>query len=187
MKKKLSLALAAVLSVSMLASCSSGETEQTPVEENTTAQVVETESVQPQAQSEAPAEESIPAQSNSATVGDYYVEIKSAALSQDYEGNPAIIITYSWTNNSEDTTSALTAVSCNAFQNGVGLETAIIMSDDYDSGSSMTEVRPGTTIDIQSAFVLQDTMSVVEVEVGEWLTWDDDPPIAYMEFNLAEL
>ena len=127
-------------------------------------------------------------QSNSADLGDYHVEIKSAALAQDYEGNPALVVTYSWTNNSEDTTSAMVSVSCSAFQNGVGLESAIIMDDSvYDSDSFMTDVRPGTTIDVQSAFLLGDTTSVVEVEVGEWVTFESDPPIARMDFDPSTL
>lgn len=133
---------------------------------------------------DAPEEE----KNSAATLGDYEVEIKSASIVQDYEGNPAIVVTYSWTNNSEDTTSAITSVSCSAFQSGVGLETAIIMDNSaYDSDSFMTEVRPGTTIDVQAAFVLNDETSIVEVEIGEWITLEDDPTIAYMEFDPAVL
>ena len=143
-------------------------------------QVQETED----GEEDAPEEE----KSSAATLGDYEVEIKSASIVQDYEGNPAIVVTYSWTNNSEDTTSAITSVSCSAFQSGVGLETAIIMDDSaYDSDSFMTEVRPGTTIDVQAAFVLNDKTSIVEVEIGEWITLEDDPTIAYMEFDPTAL
>ena len=183
MKKSMMLLLVVAAILATLVACSSGEEPQAPSPEGTTPPV-ETQPVQ---ESEVPVEAETPDQSNAAALGDYYVEIKSADLSQDYEGNPAIIITYVWTNNSADTTSAMTSVSCSAFQNGVGLESAIIMSDDYVSDSFMTEVRPGTTIDVQAAFILQDTTNVVEVEVGEWLTLDDNPPIAYMEFNPAEL
>lgn len=157
-----------------LVACSNQEGENTSQGSNETGQVQNTP------EPESP--------SNIATVGDYDVEIKSAVLTDDYEGNPAIIVTYAWTNNSEETTSAMTSVSCSAFQDGVGLETAIIMDDSvFDSDSSMTEVRPGTTIDVQSAFVLSNTTSVVEVEVGEWLTIENDPPVAYMEFDPATL
>ena len=185
MKKNLIVSLSLAAAIAMLTACSAGEGEPQPTEE-TSSPLVEapTES---QEQIDVSGETPASSPSNAATVGDYYVEIKSAALSTDYEGNPAIIVTYAWTNNSEDTTSSMTSVSCSAFQNGVGLESAIIMSDDYDSDSFMTEVRPGTTIDVQAAFILQDTTNVVEVEVGEWLTLDDNPPIAYMEFNPAEL
>lgn len=126
--------------------------------------------------------------SPAADLGDYHVEIKGATLTTDYEGNLVIVITYSWTNNSDDTTSALTSVNCSAFQDGVGLESAFVLSDDvYDSGLGMTEVRPGTTIDVQSAFVLTSETSIVEVEISEWITFDNDAPIAYQEFDPATL
>lgn len=183
MKKSMMLLLVVAAILATLAACSSGEEPQAPSPEGTTPPV-ETQPVQ---ESEAPVEEETPDQSNAAALGDYYVEIKSASLAQDYKGNPAIVVTYAWTNNSDDTTSSMTAVSCSAFQDGVELETAIITDDSYDSDSFMTEVRPGTTIDIQAAFVLPNTTSIVEVEVGEWITFESDSPIAYMEFDPAAL
>lgn len=125
---------------------------------------------------------------NAAELGDYYVEIKSAKLAEDYEGKPCIVVTYAWTNNSDETTNALTSVICKAFQNGIGLENAIIADREvYDSNSFMTDVRPGTTIDVQIAFLLGDSESIVEVEIGEFLTFESNPPVAYMEFNPSEL
>lgn len=123
-----------------------------------------------------------------ADLGDYHVEIKGATLAEEFEGKPAIIVTYAWTNNSEETTSSMTSVSCSAFQDGVELETAIITGNDaYDSEAFMKDVRPGTTLDIQSAFVLSNTTSTVEIEVGEWITFEEDPPIAYLEVNPGDL
>lgn len=120
------------------------------------------------------------------TLGDYYVEIKSAALTKDYEGKPVIAITYAWTNNSDKTTSAMVAVAGKAFQDGVSLETAVVMSDDvYDPGTSMTEVRPGTTIDVQSAFVLSSETSVVEFELSELISFSDD--VVRMDFDPTAL
>ena len=82
----------------------------------------------------------------------------------------------------------MTAVYCSAFQDGIELDTALIMDDSiYDSGSFMREVRPGTTIDIQSAFVLSNTTSIVEVEVEEWITFEENPPVAHMEFDPSTL
>ena len=131
--------------------------------------------------------ESVPEEpSNSGDLGDYHVEIKEAVLAKDYEGKPAIIITYSWTNNSDDTTSALTSVAGKAFQDGVQLETAMIMdSDIYDSGASMKEVRPGTTLDVPCAYLLTSDASVVEFEVTEWIRFSDD--MVSMDFNPADL
>lgn len=102
----------------------------------------------------------------------------------DYEGNPAIVITYSWTNNSEDTTSAMVAMHEKAFQDGVGLDTAIILdSAVYDSDAGMKDVRPGTTIDVQCAFSLTNEASVVEFEISELISFSNDRVV--MNFDPA--
>ena len=44
---------------------------------------------------------------NPANLGVYAVEIKSATVTQDYHANPAVIMTYPWTNNSSETASAI--------------------------------------------------------------------------------
>lgn len=123
---------------------------------------------------------------NPAQLGDYVVEIKSATVTQDYEGNPAVIITYSWTNNSSETTSSMLSISTAVFQDGVGMDTAFIYDDPaYDSGMYSTDVRPGTTIDVQEAFELNNTTSPIEVEITEAFSWDTPEEIAYLELNIA--
>ena len=122
----------------------------------------------------------------SGDLGDYHVEIKGASLAKDYEGNPAIVVTYAWTNNSDDTTSAMVSVGTKAFQDGVQLESAMIIGDDsYDSGTSMKDVRPGTTIDVQCAYVLTSETSTVEFELTEWISFSDD--MVSMNFDPAAL
>lgn len=124
---------------------------------------------------------------NPATLGDYVVEIKSTSLTHDYDGNPAVIVTYSWTNNSEETTTPMNSVTAKVFQDGIGLEGIyIIESEDYDSDTTMTEVRPGTTIDVQEAFTLRNITSPIEVEISEAYTWDTPSEVAYMEFDIAQ-
>lgn len=122
----------------------------------------------------------------SGDLGDYHVEIKGASLAKDYEGKAAIVITYAWTNNSDDTTNAMVSIGEKAFQDGVQLDPAIIIGDDsYDSGTSMKDVRPGTTIDVQSAFVLTSEASIVEFELTEWISFSDD--MVTMNFDPAAL
>lgn len=109
----------------------------------------------------------------SGTLGDYYVEIKSAELKADYNGESVIVITYAWTNNSEDTTSAMVATSEKAFQDGIELDSAYTVKD-VDFSNNSKDVRPGTTIDIKKAFVLTSDSSIVEFEVTEWISFSDD-------------
>ena len=123
----------------------------------------------------------------SGDLGDYHVEIKDASLETDYEGNTAIVITYAWTNNSEETTSAMMTMLEKAFQDGVQLDTALIFdSSIYDSGASTKEVRPGTTIDVQCAFVLTSDTSTVEFELSEAFSWTNNGLVT-MDFNPSEL
>lgn len=122
----------------------------------------------------------------SGTLGDYSVEIKDAVVSSDYSGDPAIIITYSWTNNSEDTTSAEVQLMEKAFQGGVQLDTAYIGNTDiFDSGLSFKELRPGTTLDVQCAFLLLDDTSVVEFELTELFSFSDD--VVTKDFDPTQL
>ena len=132
---------------------------------------------------ETPAE---PVRTNPAILGDYTVEIESATITQDYAGDPAVVITYSWTNNSSETTSPLFSVSTAVFQDGVGLESALITDDSvYDSNMRTADVRPGTTIEVQEAFSLYNTTSPIEVEITESFTLGTPLEIAYMTFTLT--
>lgn len=141
---------------------------------------------QPAVEPELPVQDSPQTFVGSGAVGDYYVEIKDAALCYDYEGNPAIVINYAWTNNGQDTTSAMISMMEKAFQDGVQLDSALIFdSSVYDASMSMKDVRPGNTVNVQCAFTLT-SMSVVEFELSEAFTWDDGNVVT-MNFNPAEL
>ena len=123
---------------------------------------------------------------NPANLGDYTVEIKSATVTQDYDGNPAVIITYSWTNNSSETTSPMLSISTAVFQDGISMDTAFIYDDPtYDGDMYTTDVRPGTTVDVQEAFELSNTTSPIEVEITEAFSWDEPTEIAYLELDIA--
>lgn len=109
-------------------------------------------------------------------LGDYYVKITGYELAEDYDGNPVIIINYDFTNNSEETTSAAFATVFELFQNGVQLETAFLMDypEGYNGDNYMKDIRPGTTISVSQDFVLEDASSEVEVEVTEFVSFNDD-------------
>jgi len=118
----------------------------------------------------------------SGDLGDYHVEIKNASIVKDYEDKPAILVTYAWTNNSEDTTSAMVALIGKAFQDGIELDTAILTNvDGYEAGTSMKEIRPGATLDVQAAYVLTSETSVVEFELSELISLSDD--VVSMNFD----
>lgn len=118
-------------------------------------------------------------------LGDYSVEIKGASIGEDYNGNPIIVVTYSWTNNSDETKAAAFTLLSKAFQDGVELENAIVANSElYDSGASIREIRPGATLDVQSAFVMTSN-SIVEFELSKLISFSND--IVAMSFDPTKL
>lgn len=105
------------------------------------------------------------------TESKYDATIDDLATATDYEGKSAVVVTYSWTNNSEEATSAAVALSLKAFQNGVQLESGIV-TDSIDNDGYMAEVKPGAGTTFQLAYLLDD-QSDVTVEVSELISLDD--------------
>lgn len=116
-----------------------------------------------------PAEQAQPA---TTVESDYAVTIDAARVTQDYEGNPAVVVTYTFTNNSDDTTSFLVALNAQVFQNGIQLDAAY-MVDDVDVSSTMTNIKPGASIQVEEVYALND-MSDIEVEVSELFSFSDE-------------
>lgn len=115
-------------------------------------------------------------------LGKYAVEISSYKLAKDYEGKPAIVIEYQFTNNSDDAANFMTALNYKAFQDGIELETAIIADDNvYDSGASMKDIKTGKTLTVYSAYVLSDETKPVECEVTELISFDDKKVVKTFE------
>lgn len=124
-----------------------------------------------------------PSQNGEGTLGDYGVKITGFSLSKDYDGKDAIIINYDFTNNSEEAVAALFALNFKLFQGGVELETAI-MVDDCDLTPEQSEIKKGVTLSCQSAYLLRDTSSPVEIEVSELMSFSDEKIVT--EFNITK-
>lgn len=100
----------------------------------------------------------------------YAVSIDGCEVGADYEGKPAAIVTFTFTNNSDEDANFMMAVADKAFQNGVQLERAIV--SDIDNESSMKDIKPGSSVSVQEAYVLDDE-SDMTVEVTELISFDD--------------
>ena len=113
-----------------------------------------------------------------ATDAPYVVELKDAQLLTNFEGEQVFAVFYSFTNNSEETTSATVALYVKGFQDGVQLEPGYLAQDDLPADKATMyeadwkDIRPGTTIDCYQTFVLTST-SEVEVEVTELFSFDN--------------
>lgn len=117
---------------------------------------------------------SSPEQASSVSKEDakFKVEILGHELTKDYEDKPAVLVTYSFTNNSDKATSFMVAVTTKAFQDGVELSSAIVL-DKENADNSMKEIKPGATIEVQSGYVLDSETSPVEIEVTELFSFSD--------------
>ena len=107
----------------------------------------------------------------------YDVTIDSASIEQDqYSGEQVIIVNMTFTNNSDETIAPDVALYVQAFQDGVQIDSTILLdSQSYDSMSASREVQPGTTYEFQQAFALGNTESTVEISVSELLSTSGEP------------
>lgn len=105
-------------------------------------------------------------------------DITGFDIVEDYKGNPALVVYLIWTNTTDETAMFATTYGVSAFQDGVGLDSAILILDDdtvkqYDD--TMTEIRPGATIEVMTSFSLRSDNPIVEVEVAPWISFDGKP------------
>lgn len=125
-----------------------------------------------------------PADTSSATVGDYEVSIGDARMvADDFTGEEALLVNLTFTNNSDETTSPMLALLVEAYQDGVQLERAIISSEDFDVNSESLNVQSGGSNDFQLVFTLT-SESPVQVIAKEFL---GDEAQAEKTFDLATL
>lgn len=122
---------------------------------------------------------------NEGKLGDYYVQIVSARIGKDYKKRNCLIVEYKFTNNSEKTTHFSSVMSYTAFQDGVELDKAYSFDKKYDDNSSTRDIKPGKTLTVYTAYLLNDKKNSVEVEVTESWSFDDDEKVV-KTFELSE-
>lgn len=111
---------------------------------------------------------------DSGELGQYEVSIGELEFVQDYTGAPAILIHFTFTNNSEENKSAVFTLDCQAFQNGIGLKNATTMDDSvHKSEDLMKEIQPGATIELTEAYLLSSDTAPVEFYITEAISFDD--------------
>ncbi len=109
-------------------------------------------------------------------LGSYEIEIKNARMTKDYEGKPAVVITYGFKNNSSNPVAFYIVCEDTVYQNGVSLQESyfLVDGDPYDDANQTKEIKTGVTIDVDVAYVLNDTQTDIDVEVKEYLSFTDD-------------
>lgn len=108
-------------------------------------------------------------------LGDYSVVIDSCRLAKDYEGSDIVIVKYIFTNNAEDSASFMFAFDETVYQDGIGLNECYFADDsaNYSSDNQTKEIKQGATLDVEVAYVLNDTTTDIQVEVKELFSFDD--------------
>ena len=114
------------------------------------------------------------------TVGDFKFVVKGAKLCKDLTGKDAVLITYEFTNNSDSAVSFDVALDARAYQDGVGLETAIL---DEDTDYLDVDIKPGVTKEVKKAYNLRDTSTEIEIEVSELISFSDDKIVTTVEID----
>ena len=113
------------------------------------------------------------ADSNLIKLGDYELLYKGACIMEDSDGNDAIVLSLDFTNNSKENASYLWSVDETLMQNGTELEVATVYTD-YDTFTTVIEnqfeeVAPGATLEVQTAFVLNNASGEIEATFEELL------------------
>ena len=171
-KKLIALLLCLILVFSFAACGSSESTEPTQITEAVKNTAVDDTVVleAPPKETEAPAV----TLSDSGALGDVEVAIGELEYVQDYFGDPAILIHFTFTNNSEENKSAMFSINFTAFQNGIGLKDATILDDSvYDASDLSKEIQPGTTIELAKAYTPSSETAPIEVTVSESISFDN--------------
>lgn len=108
-----------------------------------------------------------PSDPNHFVIGDYELQYKGACLMTDSDGKDSVVLTLDFTNNGKEDAEYLWSVFEKAVQNGTDLEGAFIYvsveSYEMVTDAQLTDVAPGETIEVRSAYTLNDTASPVEI------------------------
>ena len=111
--------------------------------------------------------------SNLIQLGDYELLYKGACIMEDSDGNDAIVLSLDFTNNSKENASYLWSVDETLMQNGTELEVATVYTD-YNTFTTVIEnqfeeIAPGATLEVQTAFVLNNASGEIEATFEELL------------------
>lgn len=121
------------------------------------------------------------AQESVEQASDFAVTIDAVEKTSDYQGNPAVIVSFTYTNNSDEATSMIASTRVELYQGGVQQDLAVV--PDLDTSASYNNVKPGVSVPVQLAYTVNDD-SDIDVEVYELISLDKKP-LAAQSFTLS--
>ncbi|MDY4813136.1 MAG: DUF5067 domain-containing protein [Ruminococcus sp.] len=110
-------------------------------------------------------------------LNDYYIEIVDYRFSEtEYSGDPLIVITYNYTNYSDEANCFSYTLEDTVFQNGIELEQEYfsIKDEDVDNSMASKKIQPGTTLTFEKAYELQNDFDDVDVEVTPLFSYGNE-------------
>ncbi len=118
-------------------------------------------------------------------IGKYNVTVKDSVVVEN-DGKKILIVTYTFTNNSDESKAFDIVITDKLFQNGVELGpvyTSWGLEEHYNPDNKSKEIRPGVSLDLQKAYELNDPTTDVEVELSEWLSFHDEKAVYVIKIN----
>ena len=107
-------------------------------------------------------------------IGSYNVVVKDHFLAENYNDEKVIVVTYTFTNNSDIDTSFDVAMYDQCFQNGIELSKEFFSDiKNYNTDNSSKTIKPGASLDVQQAYILNDNKTTIDVEISEFLGFED--------------
>lgn len=109
-------------------------------------------------------------------LGEFIIDIKGCRLAKDIENKDIVIINYAFTNNSENPASFTFAINDKVFQDGIGLNKCYTAakSAEYSSENQSKSIKKGASLDVEVAYTLNDSVTPVEVECTELISFSND-------------
>ena len=113
---------------------------------------------------------------NLITIGDYQALYKGAWITKDFDGDDAIVIPFTYTNNSDETKSFMWAFFYELTQGGIGLDnsTIFVSEDSYDtlSDDMLTDVAAGASLDVNLTYKLNNLTDPIIIEFSDLMDKD---------------
>lgn len=112
------------------------------------------------------------------------VTIDGAQMATDYDGNPCVVVNYTFTNvSNKDAQSFTSSTYTEVYQNGVQCDTAV--TDAADDNSLLTNAQAGHSVQVQEAYSVKDTSDIeVKVYAVENM-FDGKKPLAEQKISLS--
>lgn len=163
--KKL-LILTAVLALSLTAGCAKKETTNPDLASNYAAGVSDKVDMN---KLEGESLKTAEGDNDSATLEETAVSIEDAKVI-DYEGKKLVVISYKFTNKSDNAESFTALMKTDAYQDGMSIARALVKSDieGFEPDSTAEIIDAGKTITVQEAYVLANDTAPVEAVVKEF-------------------